>query len=87
MPLPSYQTLEEIHTRKDELRAEIQQQGEQIGELWHGLFEPQKASTKGELVTTIISHSITAVDAFLLVRKLMKNYGGLFTRGRGLKRR
>ena len=83
MPLPTtYHTLEEIQARKDELRTGIQQENDHISELWHGLFEPQKANTKGEFVTALISHSITAIDAFLLVRKLMKNYSGLFAYGR-----
>jgi hypothetical protein len=38
----------------------------------------QENSTKGEYIASIIANSITAIDAFLLVRKLMKNYGGLF---------
>jgi len=42
------------------------------------LTAPKKSDTKGELIANLISNSITAIDAFLLVRKLMKSYGHLF---------
>ena len=80
----SYNTLAEIQAHKDELRTEIRKKSEQIGTTWNSLFAPQKASTRGELVTSIISNSITAFDAFMLVRKLMSRYGSLF---RGRKKR
>ncbi len=76
----TYQTLEDIRARKEQLAADIQADNERFATLWSGLFNPKKPSTKGEWVTTLISNSITAVDAFLLVRKLMKNYGHLFGR-------
>lgn len=78
MPQPSYNTLEDIQCRKDELQTNIQQRTEQIGDLWHELTAPQKANTKGELITSLVSNSITAIDGFLLVRKLLKTYGSLF---------
>jgi hypothetical protein len=46
--------------------------------MWNRLFVKQETSTKGEYVASIVANCITAVDAFLLVRKLMKNYSGLF---------
>ena len=78
MPNPTYHTLEEIQKRKDELQADIRQESSQIGTLWHSLFDPKKASSKGELVANLLANSITAIDGFLLVRKLMKSYGHLF---------
>ena len=72
-----YKTIEEIQLRKSELNAEIQKSSQQIGELWHELFLPKKASSKGEFIANIISNSITAIDAFLLVKKLINNYGWL----------
>lgn len=74
----SFNTLEDIQARKDELQAEIHKSNEQIGDLWNGLFTQKKANTRGELITSIISKSITAFDAFMLVRKLMLQYGHLF---------
>lgn len=79
-PATPYQTLEDIQERKELLEQDIQSKGELIGSLWHELFTPKKANTKGELVTNLVSNSITAIDAFLLVRKLMKGYSGLFKR-------
>ena len=75
-----YYTLADLHARKDELQANIQKKGEQIETLWKGLFTPKSANTKGELVANIVSNSITAFDTFMLVRKLMGKYSGLFRR-------
>ena len=80
MPKPTYRTIEEIQLRKEKLHSDIQQENDQIGILWHTLFAPQKASSKGELVANLIANSITAIDGFLLVRKLMKTYGYIFSR-------
>lgn len=74
----TFNTLEDIQVRKDELHSEIQKTNERIGNLWNGLFTQKKANTKGELITSIISKSITAFDAFMLARKLMLQYGHLF---------
>lgn len=80
MPKPTYQTLEEIQIRKEKLQSDIKQENDQIGILWRTLFAPQKASSKGELVANLVSNSITAIDGFLLMRKLIKTYGFLFNR-------
>ena len=80
MPKPTYHTLEEIQIRKEELQSNIQQENDQIGILWRTLFAPQKASSKGELAANLVANSITAIDGFLLVRKLMKSYGRIFSR-------
>lgn len=80
MPTPNYNTLEDIELRKDELRVQLQGKSEKIGDLWRDLFLPKTANTKGELIANLISNSVTAIDAFLLVRKLMKTYSWLFQR-------
>ncbi len=80
MPQPVYNTLEEIELEKEKLQASLQKDSDQISVLWHELTTPQKPSTKGEMVTNLIANSVTAIDAFLLVRKFTKNYGHLFTR-------
>lgn len=86
MPTPTtppqtdtYNSLEEIQLRKDQLAEAIEQEGEQIATLWGDLFKKREDSTKAEYVTSIITNSIAAIDAFLLVRKLVKNYSGLFS--------
>ena len=76
----TYTSLEEIQSRKDELKNELQGQSGQISTLWHHLMAPQPAASKGELVAHLVSNSITAIDGFLLVRKLMKTYGYIFGR-------
>ena len=76
----TYNTLDDIQQRKDELKEAIHKNNQQISTLWYGLFTPQKADSKGEMVTNIISNCITAFDAFMLARKLMNRYGSLFFR-------
>ena len=73
-----YHTLEEIRLRKEELAAEIQQDNTKFSTLWHQTFIKRENSTKGEYISGLITNSITAIDAFLLIRKLMKGYGNLF---------
>jgi len=77
-----FNTLEDIQTRKNELQTEIHQTNEQIGILWNDLFAQKKDNTKGEMITGIISKSITAFDAFILMRKLFAQYGHIFRRKR-----
>lgn len=79
MPQPVYNTLEDIQLDKDKLQTAIQKDGDKISELWHELTVPKKNNTKGEMVGNLVMNSITAIDAFLLVRKLMKTYGHIFT--------
>ena len=76
----AYRSLTEIQARKDELKDEIHQQSGQINTLWHTLTAPQESSSKGEIVAHLVSNSITAIDGFLLMRKLMNTYGHLFGR-------
>ena len=73
-----YNTLDDIQQRKDALQADIQKDSQRIGTLWHELTASQKSETKGELIANLVANSITAIDAFLLVRKLMKSYRYLF---------
>ena len=76
----AYSSLEEIQLRKDELKDDIQQQSEQIATLWRNLITPKSANSKGELVAGLVTNGITAIDGFLLVRKLIRSYGYLFGR-------
>lgn len=79
-PEKQYHTLNDIRLRKEELAKQIQHDSERFSTLWKGLFVSRKTSSKGEFVTSLVSNGITAVDTFLLVRKLMKNYGRFFGR-------
>ncbi len=79
-PNQTFYTLDDLQAQKESLRAELDKKGEQVGTLWNNLFSPKKANTKGELVTSIISNSITAIDTFMLAKKLITKYGNLFKR-------
>ena len=82
MQTNQYNTLEEIELRKDELRAQLSDNSEKVSTLWRDLWAPKQTESKGELIANLITNSITAIDAFLLVRKLMKTYGWFFGRGK-----
>ena len=77
---PVYHTLEEIRQRKDQLSEELQKDSTRFSTLWGQLFVKRKDATKGEFIASMVTNSITAIDAFLLVRKLLKNYHSLFRR-------
>jgi len=77
-PETNYNTLEDIQLRKEQLAAQIQQDNKQFSSLWNQLFVKRQEASKGEWIAGIITNGITAVDTFLLVRKLFKNYGHIF---------
>ncbi len=77
-PTHHYHTLEEIRLRKEELAAQIQQDSTKFSSLWNQTFVKREGNSKGEYISGLIANSITAIDAFLLIRKLMKGYGTLF---------
>ena len=72
-----YRTLEEIRQRKNELRRQIDRDNEHISQLWGALFVKRKDTTTGQFVTNLLSHGAMVIDAFLLVRKLRRDYGGV----------
>lgn len=74
-----YSTLDEIRRRKDELRLQIDRDNQKIDRLWSSLFVKRDESTRGEFISSLISHSALAIDTFLMVRKLNRNYGELFS--------
>lgn len=77
-PTHHYHTLEEIRLRKEELAAQIQQDSTKFSSLWNQTFVKREGNSKGEYISGLIANSVTAIDAFLLVRKLVKNYGSIF---------
>lgn len=86
--IDTYNTLEEIQMRRDQLTESIEQDKVLIGNLWGELFTKHEDATKGELIASIVTKSITAIDAFLMVRKLINNYGHVLSfLGLGSKRK
>ena len=91
-PTPQYDTLGEIRLRKEQLADALERDSEKISTMWNDLFHKKEDATKGEYIASLVTHSITAIDAFLLMRKLMKNYSGMLSlfglgRGKGKKKR
>ena len=77
-PIREYRTLDEIRMRKDELLNELQQDNTKFTTLWNQVFLKREDNTKAEHITGLVSNGIVAFDTFLMIRKLMKNYGFLF---------
>jgi len=77
---PAYHTLEEIRQRKEQLTEELQKDSTRFSTLWGQMFVKRKDATKGEFIASMVTNGITAIDAFLLVRKLLKNYRSIFKR-------
>jgi hypothetical protein len=82
-PVPHYRTLEEIQLRKDELLDDLQRDNEKFTKLWDHIFTKQESTSKADYIAGLVSNGFIAVDAFLMARKLIKNYGFLF----GIKKR
>ena len=77
-PAQEFRTLEEIRLRKDELINQIQDDNTKFTSLWNQTFIKREGNTKSDYIAGLVANSVTAIDIFLVVRKLMKNYGGLF---------
>ena len=77
-PTPHYRTLEEIRERKDTLLDELQADNQKFTSLWNQLVIKREESSKSEFIGGIIANSITAIDVFLMVRKLLKSYRMIF---------
>ena len=80
-------TLEEIRERKDALLDEIQKDKDKVSSLWTQTFLKRDEVSKGDYIASLVSNGFMAVDAILLVRKLMKGYSSLFGKDKGKRRR
>lgn len=86
-PQTTYNTLEEIRQRKDELLDEMQADNKQFSALWNDTFIKREGNSRGDYIAGLIANSVTVIDLFLLYRKLRKNYGGLLALfGKGKKK-
>ena len=86
-PIRDYRTLDEIRQRKDELLEQLQQDNTRFSTLWNQVFLKREEKTKAEFITGLVSNGIVAFDTFLMIRKLMKNYGFLFGFGNKKKKK
>jgi hypothetical protein len=79
-------TLDEIRERKDALLDEIHKDRDKVTSLWNQTFLKRDETSKGDYIASLVSNGFMALDAFLLVRKLMKGYGYLFGKSRRKKK-
>ena len=84
--LNAYRTLEEIRERKTDLREALGKDTAIMEALWNKVFVKREETSKGDYVAAMISNGVMAVDAFLLYRKLRKNYQAIFGRKKSKKR-
>jgi hypothetical protein len=75
-----FRTLEEIRERKEQLLSELQEDNTKFSMLWGQTFVKREGNTKSDYIASLVANSVTAIDVFLVIRKLMKNYGSLFGR-------
>lgn len=78
----TYRNIEDIQLRKEELRTSIDQRSEIIANLWSDLTTVKRSGDKGEMVAGVISKSIMAFDAVMVVSKLYRRYGNFFKKKR-----
>ena len=84
-PINNYRTLEEIRQRKDELLEDLQRDNEKFSTLWGQVFVKRENASKGDYISALVSNGVTAVDIFLVIRKLVKAYG--FLKGKSKKKK
>ena len=72
--LGGFRSLDDIRQRKQQLREQMDGQQQQVEKLWRTLVVKPSESTRGQFVQSLIANSALAIDAFLLVRKLRRNY-------------
>ena len=78
----TYRNIEDIQLRKEELRTSIDQRSEIIANLWSDLTTVKRSGDKGEMVAGVISKSIMAFDAVMVVSKLYRRHGKFFKKKR-----
>ena len=84
--IKDYRSLDEIRQRKDEVLDELRQDNDQFSTLWNQVFVKRKDSTKADYIVNLVSNGIVAFDTIMLIRKLMRTYGILFSRRRKKKK-
>lgn len=72
-----YRTLDDIRLRKEALRRQLDRESEHISLLWGSIFVKRSENSRGEFISSVIANSALAIDAFLLARKLHRNYSGI----------
>ena len=82
-----FRTLEEIRLRKEEMIDQIQEDSTKFSGLWNQTFIKREGNTKGDYISGLIANSVTAIDIFLVVRKLMKNYKYIFGKSSSKKKK
>lgn len=70
----SYQSLNDIRTKKASIMKDLKTSEAEIAETWHGLFHADRPKNRGEMVAQVISNSLTVYDGFMLARKLFGRY-------------
>ena len=76
--MTQYNTIDELQQRKTELNAAAEKHKVEVASLWSELTTPRPVSSKGEMIAALVNNSVAVIDGYLLVRKLIGNYGFIF---------
>jgi len=74
----TFNSLDELQSRKAEIRRLIKEKNVIIRRHWKELSSPAQTNDKGEIISKIISNGLAIYDGFMLARKLIKAYEDLF---------
>lgn len=72
------QTLDDFAERKAQLLEAISDEGQQMNKMWKQLTARRQEQTRGELIASMISYGVTAYDTVMTIRKLKRDYSGIF---------
>ena len=83
----TYQSLEDIQARKDELLEQLHSDNSHFGKKWSQLFVSKEDNSKAAFVGGLLANGITVIDFIMTARKLYKNYGFIFGLGKRKKKK
>ena len=72
----SYNSIEQMQLRKEQLRQVIDLENKEIHRLWKNLTDDSQMS-RGSQIATFISYGVMAYDGIMMLRKLQRGYGSL----------
>ena len=73
----SYESIEQMQQRKEQLREVISLEDKEIRRLWTQLAGDGKQSSRSDQLATFFSYGIMAYDGIMMLRKLKRRYGSL----------
>lgn len=76
MSSQSYNSIEQMQRRKEQLREVIDLEDKEIGRLWTHLTDSSQTSY-GSQIAALVTYGVMAYDGIIMLRKLKRGYGSL----------